>query len=119
MLFRAAESALMFGIEPNRHAFPILSGSSGQQKDVEKVRSKQNLWNLEGRIWKLKGQSSTTPCVDSGPSENKKLPTSEVKLAKPSGFWFSCLNNRNNIATKLCNGSTSVLWQLAYASKGS
>jgi phosphate acetyltransferase len=90
----AAESALMFGIEPKIAMLSYSSGSSGSGEDVEKVRRATDLVKSRRPDLKIEGPIQYDAAVDPGVGR-QKLPTSEV-AGQASVLIFPDLNTGNN-----------------------
>lgn len=90
----AAESALMFGIQPKIAMLSYSSGTSGVGEDVVKVRVATELVKSRRPDLKIEGPIQYDAAVDPGVGK-QKLPNSEV-AGQASVLIFPDLNTGNN-----------------------
>ncbi|MDJ0914597.1 MAG: phosphate acetyltransferase [Desulfobacterales bacterium] len=102
----AAETAVMFGIEPRVAMCSYATGISGKGQDVDKVRQATKIAQERRPNIKIEGPIQYDAAVDAGVAKTK-LPQSEV-AGKATVFVFPDLNTGNNLYKAVQRSANAV-----------
>ena len=102
----SAETARMYGIEPQVAMCSYSTGDSGKGKDVDKVREATRIARKRRPDLKIEGPIQYDAAVDAGVARTK-LPESEV-AGKATVFIFPDLNTGNNLYKAVQRSANAV-----------